>query len=300
MDNALTLVTTWRPARSPAPAPTLVLVHGLDSTRFTWNRFIAATPSSWNTIALDLRGHGESPLGNAAMFNASNVARDIHHTLHNHGSVSFPFVLCGHSMGGRVAMKYTELFPDDLAAVIVEDMDISPREQTTLTEEDWAARRAFSRAFPNWEAAKSELGAWYEEDRINGWRQDGRVFEKKGGTWWSGINPLAQQLAKDEVLSDKVSHEVWKRAGLCCKIRSVQLHVFVARGQDQFYACKPDSVRDMQALADNVQITEFPNAHHSIHNTDLEAFAAKITEIMKSLGASSDGGGGEAKVTLTV
>lgn len=281
MAALITLSSTWRAASTPAVAPTLVLVHGLDSSRFTWNPFLSYCDiCSWNTIALDLRGHGESRLGDAATFTAEAVAADIHHTLHKHALVTFPVVLVGHSMGGRVAMQYTDLFPEDLAAVVIEDMDITPRQGPAPTDEDWVARRAFSRAFPTWAAAKSELAAWYGEDRIDGWREDGRVFEKEDGTWWSGINPWAQQLARDEILSGKVSHAVWERAGRHCKERKIPLHVFVARDKGDFYACNPDSLREMQACVENAVITEFPNGSHSIHNTALEAFSAKVIEII--------------------
>ena len=44
--------------------PTLVLIHGLDSTRTAWDKFAEATAGKkWNVLAIDQRGHGESPLG---------------------------------------------------------------------------------------------------------------------------------------------------------------------------------------------------------------------------------------------
>ena len=77
MAALITLSSTWRAASTPAVAPTLVLVHGLDSSRFTWNPFLSYCDiCSWNTIALDLRGHGESRLGDAATFTAEAVAAD--------------------------------------------------------------------------------------------------------------------------------------------------------------------------------------------------------------------------------
>ena len=39
-------------------------------------------------------------------------------------SVTFPIMLVGHSMGGRVAMQYTDQYSEDLAAVVIEDIDI--------------------------------------------------------------------------------------------------------------------------------------------------------------------------------
>ena len=57
-------------------SPTLVLIHGLDSTRFTWNPFIERCAGKYNIVALDLRGHGESSLGDhpIASFSAAAIA----------------------------------------------------------------------------------------------------------------------------------------------------------------------------------------------------------------------------------
>lgn len=283
----ISLASTCRAAAAGTSNPgTLVLIHGLDSTRFTWNPFLnklsshTEVSSKWNVVALDIRGHGESPMGAENEFTSVAVARDIHHTLHSMNGISFPVVLVGHSMGGRVAMQYTDLFPDDLAAVVIEDMDIRPRHYAAPSEEDWVARRAFSREFPTWDATKAALLNWYHEDRIDSWRDDGRVFEKTRGEntiWWSGINPLAQQLARSEVLGDQISHDVWKSIGAKCRERNIPLHLFVA-GLGS--SCDPDSVHSMRLLVETTQVTHFNDAHHSIHNTALEAFTSKILEIM--------------------
>jgi pimeloyl-ACP methyl ester carboxylesterase len=44
--------------------PTTVLVHGLDSCKETWSKTLAALAAAGlPALAVDLRGHGESPLG---------------------------------------------------------------------------------------------------------------------------------------------------------------------------------------------------------------------------------------------
>ena len=44
-----------------------------------------------------------------------------------------------------------------------------------------------------------------------GWVNDGRVFQRGDGTWWSGINPMAQFLALKYVLgSEGVGESEWQ------------------------------------------------------------------------------------------
>ena len=87
------------------------LFPGLDSTRFTWNPFINKTAGRWNTLALDQRGWGESPLGQEEEYDAATVAADIETALQEDVGTR-KVVLVGHSMGGKVAMKFAADYPD--------------------------------------------------------------------------------------------------------------------------------------------------------------------------------------------
>ena len=71
----------------------LVLVHGLDSAKDTWTAVVAdMSNANYPTIALDLRGHGESPLGDINDFSVSNMAADVREAVNRHGTSS-PVVL---------------------------------------------------------------------------------------------------------------------------------------------------------------------------------------------------------------
>ena len=168
--------------------PALVLVHGLDSTRHTWTTFIKATEGQWNVLAVDQRGHGESDLGAEEEFSIDAMVADLRHTVQQHNLLNGgkKVVLVGHSMGGRIAMAYAAAHPEDLHAVVIEDMDIKPRNVPSITGTELAKRRAFSRAFSTWDAAADVLGGFgYDGTRVDGWKVDGRVFKRDDGTWWS-------------------------------------------------------------------------------------------------------------------
>ena len=87
-----------------------------------------------------------------------------------------------------------------IAALVIEDMDIdlddgSSKRWSNLVKQyqfDLEARRQCGRQFSSFEELSNKLSRWYGKERIQGWRDDGRVFEKHDGTWWSGVSPLAQ------------------------------------------------------------------------------------------------------------
>ena len=281
----LQLTATTVTASTDSRFPTLVLIHGLDSTRFTWNPFIQRCNNKYNIIALDLRAHGESPLGNTQEdFTAQNLALDIKHTLTTL-KCTFPFVLVGHSMGGRVAIQYCADYPEDLSSLIIEDMDVKPRTVTPLSAEDTQKRQAFTRDFATFEDAKGTLMNWYDSKRIDGWKKDGRVFERQGSSttsWHSGINPMAQHMALQYVLGEQgVGLKEWKKCGRN-SARNQQPHIycFVA-GKGS--ACSPESLLEMRQAVPDVTVIDFPNAFHSIHNTSHEhQFDVEIEQIMQS------------------
>jgi len=94
--------------------PPLVLVHGAGGNHLVWPpqvRHLAHTA----VYALDLPGHGESPLPACASIAAySEVIRDFVDAL------ELPwFVLAGHSMGGAIALDFALAYAHRLAGIAV-------------------------------------------------------------------------------------------------------------------------------------------------------------------------------------
>ena len=86
--------------------PTTVLVHGLDSSKQTWTGVLSKLhEASVPAVALDQRGHGESPLGDPDAFSTEALARDIIHAVEVIHAIQRPWILVGHSMGGKTAMQ---------------------------------------------------------------------------------------------------------------------------------------------------------------------------------------------------
>ena len=90
-----------------------------------------------------------------------------------------------------------------VAALLIEDMDIdivngsSKRWSDKIDaisdpNADLKARRQCGRHFSSFVSLSEVLSRWYTKERIQGWRDDGRVFERQDGSWWSGVSPLAQ------------------------------------------------------------------------------------------------------------
>ncbi len=79
--------------------PAVVLIHGITESRHTWRPLIDQLAQSSRVLAVDLRGHGESPEGDA--YDPISYASDVVETMAA-VRMTRPLVI-GHSLGGVVA-----------------------------------------------------------------------------------------------------------------------------------------------------------------------------------------------------
>ena len=95
--------------------PPLVLIHGLGSARTVWKPVIPALAASFDVIAVDLPGHGQTPWTGGTPMDPLALAGHVRDTLDALG-VAQAHVL-GNSLGGWAALELAAAFPDRVASV---------------------------------------------------------------------------------------------------------------------------------------------------------------------------------------
>jgi len=102
-DGASTTVQTWGER-----GPFVLAVHGMTSSRRSWERFAAHLAGRFRVVAYDQRGHGDSHEVQGPMALARGV-RDLENVVEALGE---PIdLLIGHSWGGAVAIKAGQRIP---------------------------------------------------------------------------------------------------------------------------------------------------------------------------------------------
>lgn len=86
----------------------ILLIHGYLESKSTWDAFGQDLAKSYRVITIDLPGHGNSELVSEtqSMELMAEVARDL---LVNLGIRRA--LICGHSLGGYVALAFADLYP---------------------------------------------------------------------------------------------------------------------------------------------------------------------------------------------
>jgi len=105
--------------RGAADAPVLVLLHGSNASLFTWEPWSKTLSDKFRVVSLDLPGHGlTGPVPNHD-YSAEAMATFVAEFADKLGLQRF--ALAGNSMGGGVAARFAETYPDRVTALILVD-----------------------------------------------------------------------------------------------------------------------------------------------------------------------------------
>lgn len=103
----------------------LIIIHGLFGMSDNWNTLGKQFSKYCKVHLVDLRNHGRSP--HSEEFNYNVMCTDLLEYMEEN-NIQKP-ILLGHSLGGKVAMKFAFTYPEKIEKLIVADM--GPRRYNT-------------------------------------------------------------------------------------------------------------------------------------------------------------------------
>lgn len=98
----------------------VAILPGLFGSTSNWRSFARELSKSTPVVVLDMRNHGRSPHFDSHSYN--DMANDLDQFCHAHGVSQI--IPCGHSMGGKVAMTFSLLYPQRVSSLLI--LDIAP------------------------------------------------------------------------------------------------------------------------------------------------------------------------------
>nr|WP_295664455.1 alpha/beta hydrolase [Polymorphobacter sp.] len=106
-------------------APPLLLLHGGRDHCRNWDWVATDLARDWHVIAPDLRGHGDSAWSPDGNYSMAAFVYDLAQLIH--GLKLAPLTIVAHSLGGNIALRYTGLYPDNVAKIVaIEGLGPSP------------------------------------------------------------------------------------------------------------------------------------------------------------------------------
>lgn len=105
----------------------VILVHGFGNEAHIWDDFAPAIADTYQVLAMDLRGHGDSAWDEKGHYDYPDHQADLEAVVHGFGFERV--VLVGHSLGGRVCIRYAAANPERVAGLVIVDSapELDPR-----------------------------------------------------------------------------------------------------------------------------------------------------------------------------
>lgn len=95
---------------------TLVFIHGLSDNMFYWEFLATNLKHDYQILRVDLRGHGESELGNEEI-TIGTYANDLNNLLEKLDISEVNLI--GFSLGGAVALDFTNKYPQKVDSLVL-------------------------------------------------------------------------------------------------------------------------------------------------------------------------------------
>lgn len=117
--------------------PTVVLVSGFQAPQAYWNPLVEGIAEVTTAVTYDRAGYGKSERG-VLPVDGRQSASDLHVLLERLG-VPKPYLLVGHSYGGRVVRLFASAYPGETAGLVLEEAsheDLPEAQLQVLTGRD--------------------------------------------------------------------------------------------------------------------------------------------------------------------
>ena len=146
--------------RIQGAGPALYMVHGIGSRKVTFDGLIPELSQHFTCVSYDLRGHGDSPLGELP-YSLDQMVQDLEALRIKLGHEKIHII--GHSLGGMIGPAYARAFPERALSVTLLSTAAG------RTEEDKAKLQAVIASMREkgvMPVIKTLVERWYTDDFI--------------------------------------------------------------------------------------------------------------------------------------
>ena len=116
------MILEYKHLNADLTSPPIVIIHGLFGSMHNWNMIAKALANENQILLVDCRNHGKSFHNDSMSY--QEMAHDITMLL-DHLNLTNA-ILIGHSMGGKIAMAFSQIEPSRVIKQII--IDIAPKQ----------------------------------------------------------------------------------------------------------------------------------------------------------------------------
>jgi len=254
----------------------LVLVHGFGNEAHIWDDFAPVVAPHYRTLAVDLRGHGDSDHDPERRYDYDRHVADLEAVTAALGVERL--VLVGHSFGGRTAVLFAAAHPERMAGLVIVDIgpEHDPRGTTRIRMEvlqrgdgtfaDPAEyERVLAHNFPAGSPDALRRMARHELRR----REDGRFVRKADPAFMAGRPGEGE--AEAEAREQEIAKRLWDA------LARVPCPTLVVRGAASDILSPEIADRMVDDVLAKGRLAVVPRAAHSVMTDNPPGFAEAVS-----------------------
>jgi pimeloyl-ACP methyl ester carboxylesterase len=265
----------WSAEGTPA-----ILVHGFGNEAHIWDDFAPALAPYYQVLALDLRGHGESDWDPESRYEYDSHLGDLEAVVDALGFERI--VLIGHSLGGRVCIRYSGKHPDKVAGLVIVDSapELDPRGTIRISQDVQEHRDPSFESVTQYENYLSTSYPNATSTAIRRMAKHG-LKEREDGRFVLRMDVAFRSRAAGEVDAEALaSYEEATTTALWKDLAAIECPSLVVRGaaSDIVSADVADKMVD-EALP-NATLAVVPQAGHSVMTDNPDEFRDCVCRFM--------------------
>jgi len=248
----------------------LVFVHGFGNEAHVWDDLAPAVAPYYRTLALDLRGHGDSDRDPEARYDYDYHVADLEAVIARLGIERF--VLVGHSLGGRIAILFAGRHPERVAGLVIVDSapELDPRGTLRIQldlqrgvgpgggggEPSFASEAEYRELLArNYPAAGREQLQRLARHGLRA-RDDGRLEPKLDPAWFRGRQGADEAEMRER--ETRITRELWEA------LARVPCPTLVIRGAASDVVSADVADRMVEDVLAQGRLVVIPRAGHSV------------------------------------
>jgi pimeloyl-ACP methyl ester carboxylesterase len=264
-------VLEWSDTGTP-----LVFVHGFGNEAHIWDDFAPVVAPHYRTVAVDLRGHGDSDHDPERRYDYEHHVADLEAVTAALGIERL--VLVGHSFGGRTSILFAAKHPERMAGLVIVDIgpEHDPRGTTRIRMEvmqrgdgSFADPAEYERVLAhNFPAGSPDALRRMARQELRR-RADGR-YERKADPAFMGGRP-GQGEAEAEARERDTAKRLWDALG------RIPCPTLVVRGAASDILSPEIADRMVDDVLAKGQLAIVPRAAHSVMTDNPAGFAEAVS-----------------------
>ncbi|PCJ59247.1 MAG: alpha/beta hydrolase [Planctomycetota bacterium] len=158
--------------------PSLIILHGFLGSKNNWSAVAKLLSNNFYVITVDIRNHGDSFHNDEHTYDV--LVNDLEKLMDRFNFSNS--IIMGHSMGGKIAMKFACKFPDKVNYLIV--VDIAPVDYSFNKEEIKGLLSINLSSLNNKRDGEDILIKYVPELGMRKFLMTNLLFSKKKGFYW--------------------------------------------------------------------------------------------------------------------